>query len=116
MSSLNSQTLPTICLLTCFALLSFPFCLSLPSTPAVVPPGYYLSASSMLKCGNTATGGTFREGWVMYSDPKAQNCTACGDNILSEPRDLDENPLAPNGTLVRSTSTSCCESPSLVDL
>lgn len=45
----------------------------------------------------------------MYSDPKATSCSPCGDNIRSEPRDLDENPLAPNGTLVRATSSSCCE-------
>lgn len=58
--------------------------------------------------------GKFREGWVMYSDPKASTCTLCGDNIRSEARDLDENPLAPNGTLVRATSTSCCEYPLLL--
>lgn len=52
---------------------------------------------------------TFREGWVMYNDPKAETCTPCGDGIGSEPRDLDENPKATNGSLVRATSTSCCE-------
>ena len=51
----------------------------------------------------------FREGWLMFSDPKATSCTPCGDNIRSEPRDLDVNPLAANGSLVRATSTSCCE-------
>ena len=55
------------------------------------------------------TVGNFREGWVMYSDPKASTCTPCGDGISSEPRDLDENPKAQNGSLVRATSSSCCE-------
>jgi hypothetical protein len=45
----------------------------------------------------------------MFSDPKAKACTPCGDNIASEPRDLDENPKAANGSLVRATSASCCE-------
>ncbi len=45
----------------------------------------------------------------MYNDPKGQACTLCGDGISSEPRDLDENPKAANGTLVRATSASCCE-------
>lgn len=47
----------------------------------------------------------------MFSDPKALSCTPCGQGIQSEPRDLDENPLAVNGSLVRATSASCCESP-----
>jgi hypothetical protein len=47
---------------------------------------------------------------VMYSDPRATACTSCGDGIFSEARDIDENPLAPNGTLVMATSSSCCES------
>jgi hypothetical protein len=72
---------------------------------AVVPPGYIVSSGSMVLCSS----GTFREGWLMFSDPRATTCTACGDNILSEPRDLDENPLAANGSLVRATSTSCCK-------
>jgi hypothetical protein len=71
-----------------------------------VPPGYYLApGSNMTQCGNT----TFREGWVMFSDPKAAACAPCGDGISSEARDLDENPLAANGTLVRATPFSCCE-------
>jgi len=68
----------------------------------MVPPGYYLTPN-MVTCGS----GTFREGWLMASDPKATTCTPCGDGIQSEPRDLDENPLVANGTLVRATSTSC---------
>lgn len=72
---------------------------------AVVPPGYVVSSGSMVLCSS----GTFREGWLMFSDPRATTCTACGDNILSEPRDLDENPLAANGSLVPASSASCCE-------
>jgi hypothetical protein len=73
---------------------------------AVVPPGYYLApGSNMTQCGNT----TFREGWVMFSDPKAAACAPCGDGISSEPRDLDVHPLAASGALVRATSASCCE-------
>jgi hypothetical protein len=74
----------------------------------MVPPGYYLPATggSMTPCG----AGTFREGWVMFSDPKAVACRPCGDGINSEARDLDENPLVANGTLARATSFSCCES------
>jgi len=53
--------------------------------------------------------GSFREGWLMHSDPKATACTPCGDNISSEPRDLDENPRVVNGSLVSATPTSCCE-------
>ena len=72
---------------------------------AVVPPGYYVPEATMEQC----PAGSFREGWVMHSDPKAATCTLCGDNIGSEPRDLDENPKAQNGSLVRATSASCCE-------
>ena len=73
---------------------------------AVVPPGYFLpQGASMQKCGAAK----FREGWVLHSDPKAETCTPCGDGIDSEPRDLDENPKAANGTLVRATSASCCK-------
>jgi hypothetical protein len=50
----------------------------------------------------------------MYSDPKASTCTPCGDGISSEPRDLDENPKAQTGSLVRATSSSCCESAAAV--
>jgi hypothetical protein len=73
----------------------------------VVPPGYFIPVQNedMQQCG----AGNFREGWVMYNDPKAQTCTTCGDGIGSEPRDLDENPRAINGSLVRATSASCCE-------
>jgi hypothetical protein len=53
--------------------------------------------------------GTFREGWVMFSDPRASTCTECGANILSTPRDLDENPKVANGSLTRATSASCCK-------
>jgi hypothetical protein len=45
----------------------------------------------------------------MHSDPRATTCTACGTGIQSEPRDLDENPLAANGSYVCATSSSCCE-------
>ena len=76
------------------------------STPAVVPPGYFLAeASTMTPC----FAGYFREGWLMFSDPKATTCTPCGDGIDSEPRDLDDNPRVANGTLTRATSASCCE-------
>jgi hypothetical protein len=75
----------------------------------VVPPGYFLPAgANMTKCAN-GTSGNFREGWVMYSDPRATACTSCGDGIYSEARDLDENPLAVNGSMVMATSASCCE-------
>ena len=66
----------------------------------------------MQQCG----AGNFREGWVMHSDPKATSCTACGEGIGSEPRDLDENPKAQNGSLVRATSASCCECALLLPL
>jgi hypothetical protein len=75
-----------------------------------VPPGYFIQSANaaptaMAQCGP----GLYRERWVMFADPRALNCTACGQGIQSEPRDLDENPLAVNGSLVRATSTSCCE-------
>lgn len=73
---------------------------------AVVPPGYFLPAgASMQQC----SASTFREGWLMFSDLKATACTPCGQGISSEPRDLDENPKAQNGSLVRATSASCCK-------
>lgn len=72
---------------------------------AVVPPGYALSGGSMAPCDN----GFFRDGWVLYSDPKAASCTPCGEGISSDAREADENPLAVNGSLVRVTSDSCCE-------
>jgi hypothetical protein len=59
----------------------------------------------MTLCGS----GSFRDGWVMYSDPKASSCTPCGDGIRSEARELDENPLAANSSLIRATSASCCK-------
>ena len=93
MDQLASNTLLTLMLL-------------LDCHPAVVPPGYFVpTQSTMTSC----TAGYFREGWLMYNDPKAATCTACGENIDSEPRDLDENPLVANGTLTRATPTSCCE-------
>jgi hypothetical protein len=46
---------------------------------------------------------------VLWSDMRALSCAFCGDNIRSEPRDLDEDPRAANGSLVRATPTSCCE-------
>lgn len=73
--------------------------------PAVVPPGYLIQNGTLGQCGP----GFYRERWVMYSDPKGQACTPCGAGIQSEPRDLDEHPLAVNGSLVRAASTSCCE-------
>jgi hypothetical protein len=75
------------------------------SLPAVVPPGYLIQAGALAQCGE----GTYRERWVMASDPAALACTQCGTGISSEPRDLDENPLAANSSLVRATSTSCCK-------
>ena len=94
MDQLASNTLLTLMLL-------------LDCHPAVVPPGYFVpTQSTMTSC----TAGYFREGWLMYNDPKASSCTPCGENIDSEPRDLDENPLVANGTLTRATPTSCCES------
>jgi hypothetical protein len=88
------------------------------TTHAVVPPGYYIITSSgMTLCpqGTAATPptsagspGTFREGWVMYSDPKATTCTSCGEGILSEPRDKNDNPMS-TVALVQATSASCCK-------
>lgn len=72
----------------------------------MVAPGYMLPAGANM---TTCAAGSYREGWVMFSDPKAAACTLCGDGISSEARDLDENPLAANGTLVRATAFSCCE-------
>jgi len=46
---------------------------------------------------------------VLWSDGRAVLCSLCGDNIRSEPRDLDENPKVANGSLIRATSTSCCK-------
>jgi hypothetical protein len=83
--------------------LPLPSALSCP--PAVVPPGYFLSAGDLAKC---APGG-FREGWVLFSDPKATQCSVCGGSISSEAREVDVNPLAGNGSLVSATSASCCE-------
>lgn len=73
---------------------------------AVVPPGYFTAPVSMALC----PPGTYRQAWLLHSDPGASSCTACGVGIGSEPRDLDENPLATNGSLVRATVASCCES------
>lgn len=75
----------------------------------MVPPGYRILAdgtlSSMLKC----DAGTYREGWVGFSDLRASSCTPCGTGISSEPRDLDQNPLAGSGSLVMASPASCCE-------
>jgi hypothetical protein len=62
----------------------------------------------MTKCANS-TSGSFREGWVMYNDAKGASCTPCGEGIYSEARELDENPMANNGSMVMATSASCCE-------
>jgi hypothetical protein len=51
----------------------------------------------------------YREGWLLYNNPTATSCTPCGEGIRSEPRDLDENPLAAADSRVRATSTSCCK-------
>lgn len=59
----------------------------------------------MLECDN----GDFREGWALWSEVRAERCQMCGDNIRSEPRDLNENPKAANGSLVRGTPSSCCK-------
>jgi hypothetical protein len=75
------------------------------AAPTVVPPGYLTTPASMAPC----PPGTFRQGWLLHSDPGASSCSACGAGIASEPRDLDENPLAANGSLVRATAASCCE-------
>jgi len=75
-------------------------------TLAAVPPGSFIQGgSSLTPCGP----GSFRERWLLASDPRATSCTPCGTGISSEPRDLDEHPLAANGSLVRATSTSCCK-------
>jgi hypothetical protein len=63
----------------------------------------------------TCPSGTYREGWLLQSDPKADSCTPCGEGISSEPRDLDQNPLVAEGSLVRATSASCCKSDTLMD-
>lgn len=82
-------------------------CMNLPAVSAVVPPGYFLptGSSSMVKCDT----GAFRDGWLMFSDPRAVSCTPCGTGIASEARELDANPLATPGSYVRATSASCCE-------
>jgi hypothetical protein len=45
----------------------------------------------------------------MHSDSLGASCTTCGTGISSEARDLDTHPLASSGSLVRATSSSCCE-------
>lgn len=108
MLSASCRPVPASCVLTPLLLLLLQLCCV---WLAVVPPGYFLpQGANMQQCGAT----TFRESWVMHSDPKAATCTPCGDGIDSEPRDLDENPKAENGTLVRATSASCCEFPTLL--
>ena len=76
---------------------------------AGVPPGYFVSSASgsptLAPCGESS----YRERWVMFSDTRAQTCTPCGQGIQSEPRDMDEHPLAVNGSYTRATSASCCE-------
>lgn len=102
-------------LLTVPLLVSLPACLchTLSFSPrllhptTVVPPGYVLrnDSTSMAQCGN----GEYRPGWLLVSDPRATTCLLCGENIASEARDLDENPLASQGALVRANSECCCE-------
>lgn len=97
----SQQTLirPLLCLASCC------LCTVCCHVRAVVPPGYFSNSTGLQPCRD----GTFREGWVLWSDARALSCAFCGDNIRSEPRDLDEHPLAGNGSLVRATPTSCCE-------
>lgn len=74
---------------------------------AVVPPGYVIkeNATSMSQC----VSGEYRPGWLLTSDARVKNCNLCGANIRSEARDLDENPMVVNGSLVRATPECCCE-------
>ena len=74
---------------------------------SVVPPGYFISATTatLAPCGP----GYYRERWAMISGARAQTCTPCGQGIQSEARDMDEHPLAANGSYARATSASCCE-------
>lgn len=71
----------------------------LPRCLAVVPPGYFLHADSLVKCPSNANGtGYFRAGWVVPSaaqdaDPSGVNaCTPCGTGIPSRPSEPDERP------------------------
>jgi DNA-directed RNA polymerase subunit RPC12/RpoP len=56
-----------------------------------------------------------RSGWVKYNTVISTNaardgkdvCTKCGSGILSSPRDPDESPTAPPGSLTAATSASC---------
>jgi hypothetical protein len=78
----------------------------LPLLSAVVPPGYFLPTNGdMLKCEN----GTFRSEWIMAGDPRSSSCTTCGTGIFSEPKEQDDNPMAPASSRVASTSASCCK-------
>lgn len=70
-----------------------------------MPPGYVIANGALAQCGSSL----YRPLWVLFSDPRAQACLPCGANIQSEPRDLDEHPLATNSSLVRASTASCCK-------
>lgn len=89
----------------------------------MVPPGYFIATDaggqkSMVKCptsSDPATAGYFRSSWVSYSQVVSADaagtdvCTKCGDGILSELTEADENPLAADDSRVAATSASCCK-------
>jgi len=85
----------------------------------VVAPGYYLNTDTkkMTKCPNNFAGnGYYRTGWIGYKFAQDTDgrtaCKACGDKILSEPREPDEMPVLDDGGdpfvgKIAATSDSC---------
>eukprot|EP00878_Enallax_costatus_P039056 GHUV01044574.1.p1 GENE.GHUV01044574.1~~GHUV01044574.1.p1 ORF type:complete len:745 (+),score=130.50 GHUV01044574.1:1229-3463(+) len=96
----------------------------------MVPPGYYINTSNqpatLRPCPNTITlsnglqAGFYRSGWVTYQSPAVRDsdgqkaCTKCGDNILSNPRDIDEsNGGNSSAALVAASAYSCYIEPGM---
>lgn len=70
--------------------------------PAPCRSIYLIHAHALLMCARLHTGAS-------WSQASAKQCVICGDGINSEARDVDEHPLAINGSLVRATTASCSE-------